>query len=245
MRPTAFLVDGIAAVDAGALTTALDLEAQARVGHVFLSHSHIDHLGTLPFLLDNVFHLLRRPIVIHGPDHTIRCLREDLFNGRLWPDFTAFANTRSSILELEVMAPGDTVTLGGLRFTATAMDHTVPCHGYLVEDDRDGVFIAGDTRSLDGALPLLRSSRTLRAVILEASFPERMASLARASRHLTTEGFAREARKVPEGTSLHATHMKPECLEEIRHELKARAPEGTVLLEQGRPLIPGLEKGTR
>ena len=53
--PTSFLVDDVIAIDAGAITSALDGDEQRRVEHVVLSHAHLDHVATLPFLLDNRF----------------------------------------------------------------------------------------------------------------------------------------------------------------------------------------------
>jgi len=67
MRPTSFLVNERIAVDGGALTTTLSIAEQAGLTHVFLTHSHLDHLCTLPFLADNVLTLLEEPIGLYGP----------------------------------------------------------------------------------------------------------------------------------------------------------------------------------
>jgi len=233
MRPTCFLVNDGIAIDAGALTSALSIGEQLKVGHLFLSHSHIDHLYTIPFLLDNVFSHIEAPVVIHGAAHTLKSLKEHLFNNDLWPDFTALSNDRSRILKLEELNPGETVETGGVKITCAALDHTVTCYGYLLEDDSGAAFIFGDTASVDGALPLLEKTKNLKLVILEASFPKRMEKLATLSKHLTTAGFALEAAKLPEGLRILATHMKPDCLGEIQIELSDLDLDHVTLAEQG------------
>jgi glyoxylase-like metal-dependent hydrolase (beta-lactamase superfamily II) len=87
-RSTCFLVDGVLALDAGALTASLDLAALVRVDHIVLTHSHFDHVKDLPLLGPG-----GRPA-----DPGLVCqprlrpdLRENLFNGAVarlpasWP----------------------------------------------------------------------------------------------------------------------------------------------------------------
>jgi phosphoribosyl 1,2-cyclic phosphodiesterase len=233
MRPTCFLVNDAVAIDAGALSYGLSLREQLDVGHIFLSHSHIDHLYTIPFLLDNLFSHIETPVVIHGAPHTLKSLKEHLFNNDLWPDFTALSNERSRIVKLEDLDPGQAVEAGGVKITSAVLDHTVTCYGYLLEDDFGAAFVFGDTASVDGALPLMEKTKNLKLVILEASFPARMEKLASLSKHLTTAGFAREAAKLPAGLRILATHMKPDCLGEIRNELEHLELDHVTLAEQG------------
>jgi ribonuclease BN (tRNA processing enzyme) len=233
MHPTCFLIDGKIAVDAGALTKGLSLSEQMGVAHLLLSHSHIDHLYTLPFLLDNIFAELKAPVRIYGPEHTLESLRSHLFNNVLWPDFTTLSNERSPILVLQPLSAGETLEIEGIRITTAAMDHTVECFGYLLDDGRATAFIAGDTRSIDGALPLLEQARGLEIVILEASFPNRLARIAEPSRHLTPKTFAEEVKKLPKGIQVLATHMKPDCLGEIKNELADLALDNVALIQQG------------
>jgi ribonuclease BN (tRNA processing enzyme) len=233
MHPTCFLIDGKIALDAGALTKGLSLVEQMGVSHMLLSHSHIDHLYTLPFLLDNIFTEIQEPVRIYGPEHTLDSLRRYLFNNVLWPDFTTMSNERSPILALEPIAAGETIEIEGIQITSAAMDHTVDCFGYLLDDGRASAFIAGDTRSIDGALPLLQKAKGLEIIILEASFPNRLAPLAESSRHLTPKTFAEEVKKLPKEVRVLATHMKPDCLGEIQIELADLALDNVSLIEQG------------
>ena len=45
-----YIVDDVVAIDAGCLGLLWPLDRQRRVEHVFLSHSHMDHVASLPLL---------------------------------------------------------------------------------------------------------------------------------------------------------------------------------------------------
>jgi len=232
-RPTSFLINENVAIDAGALTSGLNLKEQAAISHIFFSHSHIDHLFTLPFLLDNIFESIREPIKIHGPEHTIMSLKSYLFNNHLWPDFTSITNKKSSLMELAPLKPGDQVIIDNLKITPALMDHTVECFGYLIESKQGSAFIFGDTCSVDNALPYLKKASNLKVIVLEASFPNRMEKIAKLSRHLTSNLFKNEVDKLPKHTRILVTHMKPDCLGEIQIEIASLALDNVSLIEQG------------
>jgi cAMP phosphodiesterase len=233
MLPTSFLINGKIAIDAGAITSGLSFTEQSEINHIFLSHAHIDHLATLPFLLDNLFSSLKTPVTLYGPAHTMKCLKDHLFNDQLWPDFTAFSNRQTSILSMQTVRPGETIEVEGVRLTPAPMDHTVECYGYLVEHGDVSAFISGDTGTIDGALPFIQGASNLRLIVLEASFPNRMQEIASLSKHLTPRDFHEEVKKLPGETRILVTHMKPDCLEEIRQEIEDLGLDHVSLIEQG------------
>ena len=54
LRTTAMLVDHDILVDAGTGVGDLSLESLAKIDHIFVSHSHLDHVTSIPFLVDTV-----------------------------------------------------------------------------------------------------------------------------------------------------------------------------------------------
>ena len=52
---TSFLVNDTVCLDAGWVSGALSLREQVKVKDVIISHSHLDHTCSLPFLIDNNF----------------------------------------------------------------------------------------------------------------------------------------------------------------------------------------------
>ncbi len=88
LRTTAFLVDDDILVDAGTGVGDLPLESLAKIDHIFVSHSHLDHVASIPFLVDTVCWMRGSPIVVYGIKDTLDILRAHLFNWKVWPDFT-------------------------------------------------------------------------------------------------------------------------------------------------------------
>src|SRR5690606_831156 len=87
-RTTSFLVDEDILIDAGTGVEDLSIEELARIDHVFLTHSHLDHIAALPLLVDSVGGMRDKPLVVHALPETIVALRTHIFNWTIWPDFT-------------------------------------------------------------------------------------------------------------------------------------------------------------
>ena len=84
-RTTSFLVDGHVLLDAGTGVGDLTLDEMARIDHVLLTHSHLDHVAALPLMLDSVAGLRRDAIQVHALPETIAALRAHIFNHDIWP----------------------------------------------------------------------------------------------------------------------------------------------------------------
>src|SRR3954468_11120433 len=102
---TTFLVDGEPALDAGALTESLPLAAQRRIRRVVLTHAHLDHVASLPFLIENLYGR-DAPLEIAAPPPVIAALRRDLFNDSSWPDFSRLPSRRRPTVVYRPIAPG-------------------------------------------------------------------------------------------------------------------------------------------
>src|SRR5437868_4354154 len=87
---SALLNDSIA-LDAGCLGLNGTPEQQSRIRHVFLTHSHIDHVASLPIFLENVYEESPECVSIYASRATLDSLRRDFFNNRIWPDFVALS----------------------------------------------------------------------------------------------------------------------------------------------------------
>src|SRR4051812_19047374 len=94
------LINDTVAVDAGCLGFFGSPQEQARIRHVLLTHSHIDHLASLPVFVENVFENRPDCVTVHGSRAVLDACQRDLFNNRLWPDFVALSQTEGKFLEL-------------------------------------------------------------------------------------------------------------------------------------------------
>jgi len=65
-RTTSFLLDEHILIDAGTGVGDLTVDEMLGIEHVFLTHSHLDHIAALPLMIDTVAAGLKRPIVAHA-----------------------------------------------------------------------------------------------------------------------------------------------------------------------------------
>ena len=69
-RTTSFLIDHDVLIDAGSGVGDLTLDEMARIDHIFISHSHLDHVLTIGLLADSVTRrrvaASRPPVQVHA-----------------------------------------------------------------------------------------------------------------------------------------------------------------------------------
>ena len=234
-RLTGLLINGTVALDAGSLTLALTLEEQIAIRHVFLSHSHLDHICTLPFFAKNVFGHRSEPVEIHALPQTLDALRRHLFNDELWPDFSVIPTPDRPILRYSELEPGRACTVDGLRITPIPVNHLVPTVGFLVEDGRDAFLFTSDTGRTDRAYEIANATAHLRLFITEASFPNSQEALAEAALHLTPRMLGEELQKLKVPVDVALYHLTPGDRPEIMPQLEAlRHPRLRVLRQDER-----------
>lgn len=233
-RTTSFLIDETLALDAGALTQALSLEAQRAVNHIVLTHSHLDHIASIPFLIENTFGQREGAVEILVSPPLLHTIKHHLFNNDTWPDFTRIPNDLLPAMRLRSVEERVSFAVNHLRLTPVPVNHTVPTHGYLVEDDEGAVLFTSDTGPTDEVWELANRTERLRALIVEVSFPNRMQAVADLALHLTPQALAVELGKLRRRVPVYLYHLKPPYLDELRSELASTAfPHPVEELRQG------------
>ncbi len=218
-RTTSFLIDETLALDAGAITQALSLEAQRAINHIVLTHSHLDHIASIPFLIENTFGQRDGAVEILVSPPLLHTIKHHLFNNDTWPDFTRIPSDLLPALRLRRIEERAPFAVNHLRLTAVPVNHTVPTHGFLVEDDGGAVLFTSDTGATDEVWAVANRTPKLRALIVEVSFPNRMQAVADLALHLTPQALAVELAKLERRVQIYLYHLKPPYLEELRREL--------------------------
>jgi ribonuclease BN (tRNA processing enzyme) len=218
---TSVLLNETVVLDAGSIGLYGTPQEQARVRHLLLSHTHIDHLATLPIFIENAYEGRGEGVAVYGSAAVLDCLRRDVFNNRVWPDFIALSQGERAFLKLVPFEPGETMELDGLRITAVALDHVVPTVGFLVSDGRATVAYVTDTGPTEEIWRRCNAAADLRAVFLETTFPNELAWLANVSKHLTPATFAAEVAKLSRPVRVLVTHVKARFHDQVAAELQA------------------------
>jgi len=217
---TSYLVNEGLAIDAGCLGLCVP-EPPRRIRHLLISHSHIDHIASLPIFLEELGEDREQPLTIHAHEAVLDCLRRDIFNDRVWPNLIALTAAERPLFRLEPLRSGEAVELEGMRITPVAMDHVVPTLGFLVEAEDAAVVVASDTGPTDAIWQRARRVANLRGVFLEATFPNTMLDFARLTQHLTPALFAREIAKLGRPVRTVAVHIKVANYAQVVSELMA------------------------
>jgi len=230
-RLTSFLVNDSILIDAGAPTQALSLEEQHGIRHVFVSHTHLDHIKDIAFLSDNRS-LKRlggtrenRKMRVHSLAENLDVLKEHFFNNEIWPDFTLIPSSEDPILVLEAIQPEVAVVADGVRITPIPVNHPVPCTGFLLEEEGAQFLYTADTGHTDRIWEIANAQSNLRGVIVDCSFPNTYEALAEISGHMTPKGLAKELEKFNRlgDVPIYLYHMKPETLNILSVEVEALA----------------------
>ncbi|HLP30252.1 MAG TPA: 3',5'-cyclic-nucleotide phosphodiesterase [Geothrix sp.] len=209
-RTTSFLVDGDVLIDAGSGVTGLSLDQMACVRHIFLTHSHLDHVHCIPLMVDSIFDTITEPIQVHGQPETLKALEEHLFNGVIWPDFTRLPHPERPVLKFVPMRPEQSVHVGRREFRMVPVNHIVPGVGYVVSSEGDGTFaFSGDTTTNDTFWEGLNRLPKLDLLVVEAAFSNEEVELCRLARHYCPELLAKDLKKLKHRPKVYLTHAKP------------------------------------
>ncbi|MBT9503183.1 MAG: 3',5'-cyclic-nucleotide phosphodiesterase [Burkholderiaceae bacterium] len=234
-KTTAFLLDNDVLIDAGTGVGDLPLEALAAIDHILISHSHLDHVLSIALLADAVMRLRqqrgRPPIQVHGLAQTLAALRQHVFNGVIWPDFTRLPSPEAPALQLVPFETGEVLHLPGpngeRRVEVLSALHTVPAVGFAVQlpctgpTDEPAFWVyTGDTGPNPALWERLRSMRVAHLVI-ETAFGDDECQLARISRHLCPRMLGEELAHLPGRIQVHITHIKPGEVDAVMSEVAA------------------------
>ncbi|MDJ0974673.1 MAG: 3',5'-cyclic-nucleotide phosphodiesterase [Planctomycetota bacterium] len=232
-RLSGYLLDGVLAIDAGSLTTALTVDEQRAVEAVALTHGHLDHVWSLPLFLANRFGGAKVTCNLYASAFTMETIRTHLFNDRIWPDFTQAKVANVPLVEFHDVEPGDEVrVLDRYDVKAIPLDHTVPCQGYRIRTEAGSIIVCGDTSTTELLWQVADRTDDLKGILIECSFTDDLHELAHASGHMTPDLLGQDLKKLHKDVPIHVMHLKPGYGPGITAALNALGDDRIHILQQ-------------
>lgn len=227
-----FLIDGKMLLDAGTIGARLSESEQWNIRNILVTHSHLDHIKGIPFLSDNIVTKNRRhSISVFGIRETLISLKKNLLNDTIWPDFTRISATGDPVIKLKSISADKSFKVGRYAVRAYKVNHTVPAVGFVIRADGRALLYTGDTGPTDS---IWSATGRINAAIVEVSFPNRMAELAKKTGHLTAGLLVMELAKIKHSPDrVLITHPKPQYIDQIRKEIAKIGNSRISMLEEG------------
>ncbi len=231
----AFLIDRKILLDAGTIALSLNIREEHSLRWILLTHAHLDHIKGIPFLLDNlVTRSTGNTITVLSGKDVLDDIRKNIFNDRIWPDFSKIPTPAHPVLKYKAISPTRPVEIDGYRVAMEKVHHTVPAYGYIVENSgKKAIAYTGDTGPTERFWKKM-ATHDVKCLIVETSFPNRLEKLALTTGHLTPSLLEREISKMRNPPKkIFIMHVKPQYLQEIEVEIQGLGHENIELLKDG------------
>lgn len=220
LRTTSFLLDRDVLIDAGTGVSELSLGELTEIDHVFVTHSHLDHIACIPFMLDSVGFMRDKPLTVYASEATLDILKKHIFNWKIWPDFSEIPSAQQPYLRYQPIALGESIVLNGRKITSIPANHVVPAVGYQLDSGKASLVFSGDTTTCDELWKVVNKIKNLRYLIIETAFSNSEKDLAVVSKHLCPSMLADELVKFKLDAEVFITHLKPGELELTMREIE-------------------------
>jgi response regulator RpfG family c-di-GMP phosphodiesterase/ribonuclease BN (tRNA processing enzyme) len=220
---SAFYLNRQNVIDAGNLLRPLK-EDSVDIENIWITHSHLDHISDIAYILDNYFSERTKTLKLLGLPQTLNTIKEHFLNDYVWPDFSKIRLVSSGkmVVEYEEIEFSKRYSIGnGEYIEAFETDHTVESCGYIYTKNSKSVLITADTLDMTNIYEIINLRDDISSVVFECSFPSSMESLAISSKHLTPKLLFESMKKLKrDDLTIYINHIKPAFLNEIVEEIE-------------------------
>jgi ribonuclease BN (tRNA processing enzyme) len=232
-KATSYLIDGKLLIDAGSVASGIQIQEQANIDHILISHAHLDHISDLAFLADNCFGMKKKPFAIYANAPVREAIKTHLLNDVIWPDFTVLPNKENPTLKFIDLKPEEVIELGDYRILPVPVNHSTGALGFIIERKNASVVFTQDTGPTEKIWEYARRVKNLKAIFSEVSFPNSMAKIAHDSQHHTAMTIKEEIKKMPKDIPIFLGHLKPNFQTELFKEIEEIGDERITILGSG------------
>jgi len=216
---SSYLLDEKTVIDAGNLIQSLG-DDFLKLDNILITHAHFDHINDLPTIIDTYYSRILKPINIFATQKVIDILKENIFNNKVWPDFSKIPlmSGKGSTIIFNSLEYFQEYNIGNFKLQPYPNFHTFGSCGYIINDN---MVFTSDTFLCYHTWDFLNKNKNLKQLVIEVSFPSAYNRLAVLSKHLTPTLLKSELESLQrDDVKIYINHLKYEYLDEILDELK-------------------------
>ncbi|MPQ77209.1 3',5'-cyclic-nucleotide phosphodiesterase [Hydrogenovibrio sp. JE_KL2] len=218
---TSFLLGESILIDAGTGSSRLTHQQMHNIRYVLLTHSHLDHICNLPFLLNTIIGEMKHTVEVFALQHTIDALKNHIFNGVIWPDFSKIPSKEKPALRFKTIEVGDALKLDGLDIQVLPAEHTVPTVGFRVSDQSGSFAFTGDCARNDLFWQALNQYSPVDLLIVDDQYLACESVISEAAKHYYPQSLSEDLAKLNGQPRLYLTHLPPFKKEKVMSEAEA------------------------
>ena len=216
-------------IDAGNLIGGLGQQL-FEIEHIFLTHSHLDHIVDIPFVADLFVTQKKTPLKIYGLKETLDDLHQFIFNHRIWPNFEEIDLIEYAVKTIELIEifPDTPYIIDDITLTPFQTNHTDGSCGYVIKHENHSLLFTSDTYKCPKIWELIDSDETIHSLVIDVSYPSAYQTLARDSKHLTPQLLSEDIHHCRrKDFKIFPMHFKAQFKSAIVQELKTVPTSGS------------------
>lgn len=225
---SAFLINDSLLVDSGTGVENLTLLEMSKVRSVLLTHSHLDHISHLPFLLNNIINSFEEPVQVFGIPQTIEALKKHIFNDIIWPDFLILPTPKKPCVVLNKINYGDILHIDNFEVEVVPVQHSIPAAGFVISSKDSSIAFTGDCYENDVFWLKLNERAPVDMLIVDNQYKASEKEISRLAQHYFPSLLRKDLLKLNYLAPLFLTNVPPsnnqEILDEIDKELESWNP---------------------
>lgn len=216
---SSYLLDENTAIDAGNLIPPLG-DDFLKLDNLLITHAHIDHLVDLPLAIDSYYGRLEKPLNIFATKGTIEIIQENIFNNKVWPDFSKIPliNGSANAIVFHEIENFKEYNIGNFLIKPYPNFHTEASCGFVINNK---MLFTSDTFVCYFTWKLLNEFESIKKLVIEVSFPTEFNRLSVFSKHLSPALLKDELEQLErDDVEIYINHLKYEYYDQIVQELK-------------------------
>ncbi|WOE69581.1 HD domain-containing phosphohydrolase [Hydrogenimonas thermophila] len=193
------------------------------INHLFLTHSHLDHINDIPYLIDSIFDKRDKTFYIYGIEKTLSNIKNHIFCNEIWTDYTKIAiNDRGEpVVTLVPLSYGQRFKIRDLSLIPIKNHHMEGSCGYIIDNGKNSILFSSDTYLCPSITEEINRNSNITAAIFEVSFPNGYESLAKVSCHLTPSILEKQLSNLKrKDINIYINHIKPSHKQEILQNIE-------------------------